>query len=63
MSDELFDAIMVNIETSEVTIMGANKTKENAEAIENMAIMRRGVETHFYDVVPAGTYKNGDIRK
>ena len=60
MSEHLWDAIAVNIETSKVRIFGAGESKTNAEAISEMAVMRRGCDEEFYTEVPAGTYKEGD---
>ena len=34
---------------------------DNADAYMHRAIIRRGVETEFYAVVPAGSYKDGDV--
>lgn len=45
---DLYNVYAVNIETGERQIIGENKTLENAEAICNFAVARRGVETHFY---------------
>jgi hypothetical protein len=59
----MFDVIAVNIETGEVRIIAENKSERNAEAIENMAIMRRGVEEEFFDIVKHNTYKDGDKRR
>lgn len=56
----LFDVIAVNIETNKVRMMATGKTERNAEAIEQMAVMRRGVEEEFFASVPAGLYKDGD---
>lgn len=57
---QLFDVIAVNYVNKSVRMMGQDKTEENAEAVQNMAIMRRGLDTCFYKVVPAGKYKDGD---
>lgn len=54
------DVVAVNLETRNVRIISANKTRENAEAIVSMAVARRGVEEEFFTIVPSGTYKNGD---
>ena len=57
----MFDVIEVDIETRKVRIM-TDKPKDaaNAEAIERMALMRRGDGTNFFDTVPAGKYADGD---
>lgn len=58
---ELFDVLAVNIDSAKIRFFGQRKTKANAEAIENMAIMRRGVDEEFYVAVPTGKYKEGEI--
>ena len=56
MSD-LVDVIEVRIKAPHVVrVMATRKTAENAEAFINMAIARRGVETHFYKTAPVGQY-------
>ena len=57
---ENYDVVAVNIETSKVRMMAENKTEKNAEAIINMAVMRRGVDEEFYAPAPHGKYKDGD---
>ena len=54
------DVVAVNLETKKVRIIAADKNERNAEAIINMAVMRRGVETEFYTTVEAGRYHDGD---
>jgi len=58
--EKLFDVLAVNFETYTVKFMAEGKTERNAEAVERMAIMRRGVEEDFYVSVPAGMYKEGE---
>jgi hypothetical protein len=60
MSETLYDTVAVNFTTNIVQMMGVGKTRKNADAIEEMAIMRRGVEECWYTVVEAGKYKDGD---
>ena len=60
MPEKLFDVIAVNQKTRKIQFMAGAKTERNAEAIEKMAIMRRGLEEDFYLIVPEGTYKDGD---
>ena len=55
-----FDVIAVNLETVRVRLIAEDKTERNADAIENMAVMRRGVEEEFFVTVPHGVYKDGD---
>ena len=57
---ELFDVVEVDMETFKVGIMAEGKSARNADAIEFMAIMRRGVDTHFFAAVAAGKYREGD---
>jgi hypothetical protein len=57
---KFFDVIAINIKTNLIEIIANNKTEKNADAIEMMAISRRGVETHFYTTIPTGKYKSGD---
>lgn len=58
--EKLFDVVAVNHDTQQVRFLDTGKTERNAEAIEKMAIARRGLDEEFYAVVPAGTYKEGD---
>ena len=53
------DVLAVNIDTRRVRLLAESKDERNAEAIINMAVMRRGVEEEFYVAVPAGTYTEG----
>lgn len=59
-TETLYDVVAVNHKTGKVALMAEGKTERNAEAIERMAIMRRGLKTDFYATVPAGLYKEGD---
>jgi len=59
-NDLLYDVLAVNMETHKVVLMGQSKTQRNAEAIENMAVLRRGLDTDFFVTVPAGKYSDGD---
>lgn len=55
--EQLYDVVAVEISNPEnVQVLDRDKTERNAEAIVSMAVLRRGVETHFYKTVPAGTY-------
>lgn len=55
---ELFDVIEVEIAAPHSTrLMASGLTDENAEAFVKMAVIRRGVKTHFYRVVTAYTVK------
>lgn len=59
-SKHLWDTLAVNHKTDKVRMLGERKDKPNAEAIMNMAIMRRGCDEEFYVVVPAGLFHEGD---
>lgn len=60
MSEQLFDVIAVDMKTGLAdAMMGKSKTARNAEAIEAMAVMQRGLDTHFYVTVPTGTLLEG----
>lgn len=52
MADELFDVVAVNIQTKAERIIETRKTKRNAEAIVDMAAMRRGVDEEFFTTKP-----------
>ena len=53
----LYDVIAVNLESNRVRLIAENKSEANAEAIENMAVARRGVDEEFFVTVHAGEYK------
>lgn len=51
----MFDVLEVEIANPKNwRIVAENKSERNAEAIANMAVMRRGVDIHFYTIVPHG---------
>ena len=57
----MFDVIEVNPDTGKVRLMTDEPKKAStAEAIERMALMRRGDGTNFFDTVPTGKYADGD---
>lgn len=59
--EKLFDVVSVSIDDGTVSaLFGEGKTLANAEAIVKMAVMRRGVDTHFYAPVTAGSHRVGD---
>lgn len=60
---QLFDVVEVDLITRKVDIVASNKTFENAEAVSDMAVMRRGIENNFFAVVPAGSHAGGDMYK
>lgn len=57
---ERFDVVAVNLQTKRVRILATDKDERNADAIIDMAVFRRGVETEFYRGVPAGSHKDGE---
>lgn len=56
-----FDVLAVNLSTRKVRFMAQDKTQSNAEAVVEMAVMRRGVDEEFFVAVEHGTYKDGDV--
>jgi hypothetical protein len=56
----MYDVVAVSVESNAVRLMATNKDRKNAEAIVNMAVMRRGVDEEFFAEVPAGLYAEGD---
>ena len=57
---DLWDVLAINQSTYRIRKLAEDKTKESAEAIVSMAVMRRGVETEFYRAAKAGEYDDGD---
>ena len=57
----LVDVLAVNIKTNRIRLFGQGKTERNAEAIINMAIMRRGVDEEFYTIAELGKYQEGEF--
>ena len=49
---ELFDVIATEIATGKTRVIASGVSARNAEAIVEMAVIRRGVETEFYAPVP-----------
>ena len=60
---ELFDVVAVDLNTLAVRLIGKDKTLRNAEAIVQMAVMRRGCEEEFFVETPAGAHQEGDLWK
>ncbi len=51
-----FDVLEIEIKNpANKRVMERGLSEDNAEAYVKMAVYRRGVETHFYKAVPAGT--------
>lgn len=57
---DLFDVVAVDLVNHEVRLIAEKKDLRNADAIEHMAVMRRGCDEEFFAVVPHGLYKDGD---
>jgi hypothetical protein len=45
-----------------IRIMARSETKNNAETIIKMAVIRRGVKQHFFTTAPSNFYQDGDTR-
>ena len=58
---ELYDIVAINTSTWKVRILDRGKTMPNAEAIVNMAVMRRGGGDEIFSETRAGSYKDGEI--
>ncbi len=54
------DVVEVNFTTKAVRVIATNKSARNADAIVNMAVMRRGIEEGYYTTTPAGRFQDGD---
>ena len=63
MTTQLYDVVAVNMRTGTVRMMAENKALEDAEAVVEMAVYRRGVTEEFCSEVPTGMYREGDIWK
>ena len=55
-----YDVIAVSLKDNSTRVISTNKSLRNAEAIRDMAVIRRGVEEEFFVEVPAGKYDDGD---
>jgi hypothetical protein len=53
----LYDVIAVDQKTLAKRLIASEKTRPDAEAIVKFAVMRRGVEKEFFDVVPSGSWQ------
>jgi hypothetical protein len=61
--DGLVDVMEVEIAAPHgKRLMRSGMTEKNAEAFIQMAIARRGVETHFYKAVPSTSESPADER-
>ena len=55
---ESYDVVAVDLEKNTIRFLGYDKTLANAEAIVNMAVMRRGVDQEFFAATVSGRYQN-----
>lgn len=55
-----YDVIAVSLKDNRTRVISTNKSLRNAEAIRDMAVIRRGVDEEFFVEVPAGMYDEGD---
>lgn len=58
---KLYDVIEVGMKKPHpVRIIDRDKAMKDADAIVKMAVMRRGVEAHFFTTVEPGAYSDGE---
>lgn len=50
----LFDVLAVNIETRASRVIAVGKSGADADAIVEMAVIRRGVDVEFFKTIPHG---------
>lgn len=60
-SKHLWDCVAVNLKTNKVRILERNKTLENAEVFNRIAVCRRGVDEEFFVKTVAGKFNDGDV--
>ncbi len=58
--NDLFDVLEIRFDNGRVRVLDTNKTLRNAEAIRDMAVIRRGLDESFYSEAPAGMYHDGE---
>lgn len=65
MSEQLYDVVAVSLVTTlhTVRLIDRGKTLRNAEAVRDMAVIRRGVDEEFFIEVRSGAYREGDVWK
>ena len=52
-TNDLYDVIEVSFDSPDsVRVIAENKSKQNAEAIVSLAVMRRGVESSYFTIRP-----------
>ena len=52
--EKLFDVVATNIKTGKKRFIAQDETEGNADAIVNMAVMRRGVDEEFFTAEQQG---------
>lgn len=52
MTDKLYDVIAVRLDDKSERIIAERKTEANAEAIVEMAVIRRGCEVEYFTTRP-----------
>jgi hypothetical protein len=52
LADRLYDVIATNIKTGKHRVIASGESEKNAEAIVNIAVMRRGVDEEFFSARP-----------
>ena len=57
---ETFDVVEVTFGGKVINVVAVEKTARSAEAIVDMAVLRRGVDRSFFASVPASTHAVGD---
>ena len=60
MSGNVEDVIAVNIQSGTVRVFARNEPPSEAEAIIEMAVVRRGCDVEFFTSAPCGRYNDGD---
>ena len=60
-NQNLYDVLAVSLsEPHTIRVLDTGQTEWNAVGIAEMAIDWQGLEAEYYQVVPSGTYRNGD---
>ena len=60
---QVWDVVAVNLDSNQVRLLAQQTTKRNAEAIVNMAVIRRGINEEFFAEVVHGLYLEGEVWK
>jgi hypothetical protein len=54
------DVLAIRLDDYSVRFLAENENADDAEAIMNFAIIRRGLDEEFYAIRPHGEYKAGE---